>query len=496
MNLKSLLFSSGTTLSQRVVRGGVWVFGLRITNRVFGLIRTIILARLLAPKDFGLFGIALLIMEILGTFSQFGISTALVQKKENIESYLDTAWTIQLIRALVVACVLFGIAPYAASFFNAPAAIPIIYTLAISTWLGGIANIGIIYFRKEFEFHKQFILIFIPTLFDITVSITAAALLRNAWALVFGWIVRTIIWVILSYLMHPYRPHFRLEKEKAVSLFNFGKWILGSSILVFFITHGDDIFVGKLLGAVMLGFYQMAYRISSLPATEITHVVYQVTFPAYSKLQDRQHQLQSGYLKTLQLISFISIPIAGGIFFLAPDFVQVFLGEKWIPIIPALQVLALWGGVYSIFETTPSLFNSIGSPEINTHFNLARVIILGIFIYPLTMKWNIAGTSLAVLISILLVIPFIFYKVAKTIQCKIWSLIKLIFLPLIGSSVMIGGLSLLKYLIISSINLVSFIILVFTGVIIYWEAMHLFDHFGNYGIEPLIKKQAALLLKR
>ena len=90
------LFSPGETLSQRVVRGGLWVFGLRIVGRVFGLVRTIVLARLLAPEDFGLFGIALLTMSALETFSQTGFQAALIQKKEDIKPYLDTAWTVQV----------------------------------------------------------------------------------------------------------------------------------------------------------------------------------------------------------------------------------------------------------------------------------------------------------------------------------------------------------------------------------------------------------------
>jgi len=496
MNYKSLFSSSDATLSQRVVRGSLWVFGLRITERIFGLIRTIILARLLAPEDFGLFGIAMLTMGILETFSQFGITSALVQKKENTEDYLDTAWTIQVIRALVLAFILFIIAPYIASFFNTPKVTSIIYVLAAFTWLGGLGNMGVVFFRKELEFQRQFFLVFIPMVFDIGISITAAVLLRNAWALVFGWIAKYFVWVIISYFMHPYRPHFRFEKEKAGNLLNYGKWIFGSSILVFFITHGDDIFLGKLLGATALGLYQMSYRIAGLPATEITHTVSEITFPAYSKLQDKLSQLQNGYLKTLQLVSFISVPIGGGIFFLAPDFVQLFLGEKWISTIPALQVLAIWGIVHSIFETTPPLFNGVGLPKINTYFDIAKLIILGIFIYPLTIKWGIVGTSFAVLLSTLIVLSFVFYKVTKVIQCSIQPLIKLISLPLMGTTVMLGSLSLLKYLIIDSINLISFIALIFAGILIYWGMTYLFDRFGNYGINPLIRKQFSLLMGR
>ena len=144
-------------LSKRVIRGGVWVLALRILNRSLGFIRTIILARLLAPADFGLLGIAMLSISTLETFSQTGFQTALIQKKDNIESYLDTAWTVSAIRGLLLFLILFLSAPIIAEFFNSPQAVLIIRVVALSTLLSGLRNIGVVYFQKELEFKKQFL---------------------------------------------------------------------------------------------------------------------------------------------------------------------------------------------------------------------------------------------------------------------------------------------------------------------------------------------------
>ncbi len=111
---------SSESLSKRVVRGGIWVFALRITSRSLGFIRTIILARLLAPEDFGLLGIAMLAIATLETFSQTGFNAALIQKKENVESYLDTAWTVSAVRGVLLFLILFLSAPLVATFFNSP----------------------------------------------------------------------------------------------------------------------------------------------------------------------------------------------------------------------------------------------------------------------------------------------------------------------------------------------------------------------------------------
>jgi O-antigen/teichoic acid export membrane protein len=129
----------------------MWVFGLRITSRGLGFVRTIILARLLAPHDFGLLGIAILAISTLETLSQTGFQAALIQKKENIESYLDTAWTVSAIRGIILFLILFLSAPVIAKFFNSPQATLIIRIIAVSTLLSGFRNIGILFFQKELE---------------------------------------------------------------------------------------------------------------------------------------------------------------------------------------------------------------------------------------------------------------------------------------------------------------------------------------------------------
>src|SRR4030042_4999343 len=103
----------------------------------------------------------------------------------------------------------------------------------------------------------------------------------------------------------------------------------------------------------------MAYRISNMPATEITHVVSQVTFPAYSKIQEDVPRLREAYLRVLQLTTFLSFPLAGLIFVLAPDFTKIFLGGKWMPMVPAMQVLCIFGVTRSIGATMGPILYSL-----------------------------------------------------------------------------------------------------------------------------------------
>ena len=480
------------SLSKKVVSGGIWVFALRFTSRGLGFVRTIILARLLAPSDFGLLGIAMLAIATLETFSQTGFQAALIQKKENVDSYLDTAWTVSAIRGIVLFLILFLFAPVVAKFFNSPQATLVIKVIAVSTLLSGFRNIGIIFFQKDLEFNKQFTYEFSAALTDVAISISLAFILRNVWALVWGGLAGHFIRFIMSYILRPYRPHVSFKKSEFKELFGFGKWVLGSSILGFLIIQGDDIFVGKMLGVTALGLYQMAYLISNLPATEITHVISQVTFPAYSKLQYNLQRLREAYLDTLQLTAFVSMPIAGGIFVLAPDFTGIFLGEKWMLMVPAIQVLVLAGLVRSIAATTGPIFYGVGRPRIDTIWQVIRMIVLIALIYPFTMRWGILGASIAVLFSILVSTFGFSFMAIKITKCELKNVGKMVVLPLLYSIIMVIVVINLKGS-MQLIGLFEFFFLVGIGVISYFFVTFLFDGLLNYGIKKLIREKVDFL---
>lgn len=461
------LRTPGGTLGQKVVRGGFWVFALRITQALFSLIRTIVLARVLAPNDFGLFGIALLAMSAMETFSQTGFQQALIQKKGDVKPYLDTAWTVQAVRGLLLAGLLYIVAPYVAAFFGEPNAGPLLKVLGLSMVFQGFTNIGVVFFQKELEFHKQFIYQFSGAVTDLPVAITAAVLLKNAWALILGLVAANLVRMVVSYLVHPYRPRPRLQAEKARELYTFGKWIFGSSILIFLLTQGDDIFLGKVLGATALGFYQMAYRISNLPATEITHVISQVSFPAYSKLQDNPSALQEGYLKIFQLTAFICIPLAAGIFILAPEFTTIFLGEKWMPMVPAMQVLCLFGAVRSINATYGPLYQASGRPFVLTKVSLAQLCFLAFIIYPFTIKAGILGASIAVTVANFVCLILATCEALKILNASVRILLHHLTFPIILSLTIIGSVTFVKILALDRISLpatFTFSILAVLGV--------------------------------
>ena len=481
------LSGSGDSLSGKTVRGTFWVFSLRIIDRLFKLIRIIIIARILSPEDFGVFGIALLTLAIMTSFSETGYLQALIQKKDDVKKYFNTAWTVGITRSLLIFLALFFLAKPASAFFGAPEAENIIRVLAFSIIIQSFSNIAVIYFQKELEFHKFFKYQLTGTIVDFAVAVTAAYLLKSVWALVLGLLAGTVIKVIMSYVIESYRPRFSLIKGQVIELFRFGKWIFGSAILIFLITQGDDIFVGSILGATMLGYYQMAYRISNTPTTEISHVIAQVSFPVYSKVQDNPSVLRNGYLKILQLVTLISFPLAAFIFVLAPEFTMVFLGEQWMFMVPAMQVLALAGLIRSIIAITVPLFRATGKPGLETRWQIVRLAVIVILIYPLTISYGILGTSIAIAASAFISGIGFFFEAKKMVDFRAGIFGRLLMIPMTGSAIASVIIYIFKLYILREKNAANFIILILIGIALFSGIIYLFDRFSSYRIKSLFK---------
>lgn len=423
-------------LQDKVITGSAWVFSFRVIHLTFSIIKLIILARILAPNDFGLFGIAMVTLATLEQFTQTGFKEALVQKNKDINIFLDAAWTVIIVRGVILFIALFIIAPYVAGFFHAQEAGSVIRVIGFSYLIESCANIGVIYFQKELEFKKQFTYQITGTIGDFFVSIIAALLLRNVWAIVLGLLAGNVIRLMMSYIIHPYKPNLSFNLEKIRELFGFGKWVFGSSFFLFLLTQGDDLFVGKLLGASMLGLYQMAYKFSNIPATQVTHVISQVTFPAYSKMQENQAKLRDSYLKVMQVTVFVTFPIAGLIFILSTDFTNLFIGQKWVPMIPAMKVLCFYGITRSFGATAGPLFHGIGKPEILTRISGFQLIILIVLIYPFTQKLGILGTSISVVLSNFFTMIVVSIVTLRIIKCGARRFVLSLLFPLVATIAM------------------------------------------------------------
>ena len=396
LNLIRNLLRPGERLSHRAFSAGAWAFGLRIAMRVLVLARTVVLARLLVPEDFGLMAIATLVLLLFDRLTQPGFDAALVQRGGDIREYLDTAWTFQVARSTAIAAVLLLTAPAIAGFFNAPEAESILRVLSIAVLIKGLASVGIVDIWRELRFDRYFLIEISAPVADVIVSITAALILRNVWALVLGVLAGAVLRTASSYLLHPYRPRFRWNRVQAGEMFRFGKWVMATNILGYTSVNLDDILVGRLLGVTSLGFYRMAYNFSQAVSSEFSAITSQVAFPTYSRLQSDDDRRRAAYMGTLHLVAFLAFPVAVGTALVASDLVIGLLGAKWAPIIPALQLLCIAGLARALSGTAIPLFEAGGKPHIGAILAGVELAVLAILLVPAIDYAGIEGAAGAV----------------------------------------------------------------------------------------------------
>jgi len=384
------------SLPRRAARGVVWAFAGGLGARVLDFVKVIVLARLLAPEDFGLFGIVMLAIVLVVTFTQTGFDMALIQKRGDARAYLDAAWTVLVIRGAALAALLFLGAPLVAMFFGEPRVVPLLRVMSGSVLLQGLVNIGVIYFQKDLEFHKELAYNMLTALVSLVVGIVLAYRLRSAWALVWAGLAGAFVRCVLSYVLHPYRPRPDLDTRRWSELFGFGKWILGNRLLWFCAMQGDDIVVGRFFGAAALGIYQVAFRIANLIATEVPEVLAVVAFPAYARLQDDMAQAKRHFLSAFVLTAAVILPMAGFIVVAAGALVEGLLGPHWLAAVPLVQLLAVAGLGRGMNATMGALLIGVGRPAEVTRVSAIVLIVLAAALVPLGWMWGLAGVCCAV----------------------------------------------------------------------------------------------------
>lgn len=487
--IKSYLWQeSHGTVSQKTVRGSLWLVILRFSDQILRFAKTVILARLLAPSDFGLFGISLMVISVLDSFSQTGFQQALIQKKEDIKEYLNTAWIIQFLRGLLLAGLLFVLAPFAASFFEAEQASLVIKFLALSVALQGAFNVGLVYLQKELQMRKYFIYQFSGSVLELLGTLVVALMWPSVWALVVGLLIGNFLRLIISYFIHPHLPNFNFDLLKAKELMNFGKWILGSNIIGFFILQGDSVFIGKFLGLSALGFYQMAAKIASFLNTEI---IAGALFPAYSKVQNNFESLKKAYLKSIKISAFIFVPIAGGIFSVAYDIINFLIGQKWTLSVEPLKIM-VWSSLFwGVVTMTAPLLQAVGKPQLETFWNGIRLIFLFILIYPFIVLYGVSGAALAVLVSVFISMAGYLFSASKIFKISVNDFYKQLFAPVFSTIIVIVIVTFLNQFI--NLSFPNFVMKVIVGVAIYAGLIYYFDRKTDYKILNLFAESFKII---
>jgi O-antigen/teichoic acid export membrane protein len=433
----ALLIGDSSSLTGKVLQGGAWAGALNFSDRALQLARTLILATILVPADFGLYGIALLLTTVPNLLVDPGFEEALIQREESdIDSYLDTVWTFRFGKSLFLYVVLMLASTPAASFFQTPSLVVVLPVVGLSLFTSNLVNPGVVYFKKELRFDREFVYIFGGSLVGFVAAIALGVTFRSHWALVAGLLGTSLTRLVLSFVIHGYRPGLSFDTEAASSLFEFGRWIQLNRVVTLGATRGDDLFVGRVLGSGALGLYQLAFRLSNAAATEVAHVIGSVLFPAFSKVQNNLQSLRSGFLRANSIVFLLAFPIGVGTALVTEPFVRVVLGPEWVEMIPAMQILALSGVVRAIASTGGVLFKGVGQPEWEFRSNVVRLVVIMLTIWPLSNSFGIYGSALSISLGVLSTLPIWVYKTREILKLSAKDYLIIATPPMVGSAAM------------------------------------------------------------
>jgi lipopolysaccharide exporter len=420
-----------------------WMVLGRFGQRALGLVNTIVLARLLVPEDFGLVALATSVAVIIEVFGQFNFDLALIRDQNATRAHYDTAWTLNILRGLILGVVLLAAAEPIAWFFAEPRLSPVIMCLAIRPLIEGFYNIGIVDFRKHMMMHREFWLFLVSKLASLFLVIPLAYLWRSYWALIVGIISEQLVRLLLSYLLHKFRPRFDLTKWR--ELFGFSKWLLGSAIVVAIGNRMDTFAVGKWGTPHEVGIYNISYEIASLPTTELVWPIARAVFPAYAKIAANTSAITAAYLRSLAIILGIASPLACGIAVTSDLLVPIIFGEKWLAAIPIIQILAVFGLARVFLSTDGPLLIAMNRPKTLAVLDASEIILLRIPLLLVAMAWfgivGVAATLVATYSIRTLVNQII---IGRLLRVSLVARLAVVWRTIIANAAMVGAVWLMQ----------------------------------------------------
>jgi O-antigen/teichoic acid export membrane protein len=385
-------------LAVRVREGVAWSAASLAITHLTGLARSIVLARLLAPEDFGLFGMALTVLIAAGALSQIGLDMSVIVNRfsddEEFSSHLNTVWTTELVRRCLLTLLLVALVYPTTKFYGDERLFAISLFISLTPLVQGFQNIGLLILRKQVSLKR---IVWFEQTINVLSTLLAIGLAywtRSVWALVLTQILSALLSVFLSYAFHSYRPRFEFDREAFRRAFEFGKFVFVISVAGYVTTMVDNVLVGRLLGAAALGIYVLAYNLASLPIGIISGVLGSVSLSAYSELATRElHLLEGAFERLVTLSAAILIVMVVPVVILADELISVLYGAKWAAAAPVLRILMFVAFCRGLLQVVAPLLMSVKGPRPEATAKTWEAIIFVILLYPMTVNYGLTGAA-------------------------------------------------------------------------------------------------------
>jgi len=368
-------------------------------SRPINLVVSIILARLLDPRDFGLVALVLILVQSTNLFTTLGLDKAIIYSQEDRRKLAFHSFVIETLFGLVFFLLIQMNSTWLAQWLGDVATEPIL--LWLNSWML-MSSLGLVPYsllRKDLQFQKIAAISVISDAIYMVIVIGLAYTGFGVWSLVYANLIKVAYINIMYWVSCPgwdWLKPCRWEWSFTFELLRFGSEVAVSGLLAYVHTNWDDWFVGRTLGVQQLGFYNKSYDFSNSTIGKlIRNTIGTVFLPSYAKMQGDHQRLQRAYIKSMRMVFLLIVPIAFGMFAVAGPLVIVAFGDKWAPMIPVLQIFALLILTRPISENTSPLFQAVGAPRNNVYASIVLLVVMvpGVL---LLKGWGIAGIAFAV----------------------------------------------------------------------------------------------------
>jgi O-antigen/teichoic acid export membrane protein len=367
----------------------------RLTDRLVGFVSTLILARLLTPTDFGLVAMAMAVIGLIEIASAFGFEVQLLRLPQPTRAQYDTVWSLNALFGLGCGAVTAIAALPSAAFYGDDRLVAIMLVLALGWAIGSLENVGVVDFRRNLEFTKEFRFMIAKRILSFVVTVTVAVLTRSYWALIAGTFVGRAAGVALSYLWHPYRPRPCLQAAR--ELFSFSLWIFIERMAAFANSRSSDFYLGRVHGPAQVGIYRLGEEIGYLPGSEFVAPLNRALLPGISRLADSGRRLGEVVTSATGVIGLVLVPACFGLAAVADAVVPVLLGDKWLAAVPVVQIMAANALFLALWANQHTALLAAGAPRLTAYFALVRLAVFVPCFVAMTPTLGAVGVALAAL---------------------------------------------------------------------------------------------------
>lgn len=351
-------------LKQKVISGVFWRSMERFGTQAMGFVVSIILARLLEPKDFGTITLITVFLALASVFVQGGFGTALIQKKDVTETDYNSVFYLCLAVAFLLYGVLFISSPWIASFYNEPVLVGVVRVMSLSLMIGAVNSIQNAVLTREMKFKLSFKVSLISTLVVGVVGCGMAYKGYGVWAIVGSSLASQVASTIVLWKVVAWRPRLMFSLVAIRQLFGFGSKLLVSSLLDTLFSNIYNIIIGKLFNPTILGYYSRGQSIPNMIMTSVQGTIAGVIFPVLSSCQHDKVRVKEIVRRMIKSTCFLVFPMMFGLAAVAKPLVLIMLTEKWLPCVPYLQISCIIFAFWPLHVANLQAIMALGRSDI------------------------------------------------------------------------------------------------------------------------------------